>query len=1801
MSEQAPDRETLGRYLRKVTGELREARGRIGELERRQSEPIAIVGMSCRFPGGVGSPDDLWDLLAAGGDAVTGFPEDRGWDLEGVYHPDPHHPGTSYAREGGFLADAAEFDAEFFGISPREALATDPQQRLMLEAAWEAVEDAGIDPGALVGSRTGVFTGLMHHDYGLGSAAAFELGGPLSTGSAASGRVAYEFGLEGPAVTVDTACSSSLVAMHLAGQALRAGECDLALAGGVAVLGTPNLFVEFSRQLGLAPDGRCKTFAAAADGVGCAEGVGLVVLERLAAARRNGHEVLAVVRGSATNQDGASNGPTAPNGPSQERVIRQALAAAGLTAAEVDAVEAHGTGTTLGDPIEAQALLATYGQGREGAAPLRLGSVKSNIGHAQTAAGVAGVIKMVLALRHNELPRTLHVDAPTPHVDWSAGAVELLTEPVAWEPGERPRRAGVSSFGASGTNAHLILEEAPPPEAGAAEEAAPEAGSGGGAEAVAWPLSAKSEPALREGAARLAKHLRSEPRLAPLDVGHSLAARRSRHPHRAAAIGGGREQLLAALDALAAGEPHAALVQGRARPGKLAFLFSGQGAQRAEMGRDLREAFPAFAGALEEACAELDRHLERPLADLLLAPAGSPEAALLDRTEFTQPALFAIEVALFRLLQGWGLEPDFLIGHSIGELAAAHVAGVFDLAGAARLIVARGALMGALPAGGAMVAIEASEQEVLADLPAPLSIAAINAPASVVVSGAEGAALDLEARWRERGRRTSRLRVSHAFHSELMEPMLEEFAAVAAAISYAEPRIPIVSNLSGELLAPAQAMDPAYWVAQVRQPVRFAAGVSQLAASGVTAFVELGPDAVLSPMAEASLAGAEATVAPLLRRDRPEAEALLAGLAAAEAGGAAWEWATFFAARGGSPVPLPTYAFQRRRYWVDPVAATSAPGAAAAGLDAAEHPLLGAAVFLPAEEGWLLTGRLSLSAQPWLADHAVLGTTILPGTGFLELALKAAEQAGAEAVEELTIEAPLLLPERGAVQVQVLVGAAGEDGGRPLSIHSRPAGCGEGEEEWVRNASGALAAASAAAPAGLEEWPPAGAEPLAVESFYEDVAAIGATYGPAFQGLKAAWRRGEELFAEVELAEEQRAEAERFGIHPALLDAALHPVMLAAGEQGPRVPFSWRGVSLARVGATALRVRLAPAAADPAALSLLVADEAGAPVAGVAAIAARPISVEQLAALRRGGADSLFELRWSPLDLATAAAGEAAPRRFECVPRPELDPPAAAQALCAEVLAELQAAVAVDERLAILTRDAVAVAEGEAPDPAAAAVWGLVRSAQAEHPGRFGLIDGDGSEASAAALEAALASGEEQIALREGAASVPRLARVEAEGGDAARLDPDGTVLITGATGTLGGVFARHLVAEHGVRRLLLLGRRGPDAPAAAGLRAELEQLGAEVEIEAADVADREQLAALVAAVPAAHPLTAVLHCAGVTDDGVVESLDPERLATVLAPKATAAWHLHELTRELEGCELVLFSSGAATLPSPGQGNYAAANAFLDALAQARQAQGLPALALGWGSWGREGALAEQLSEADRARLGRRGVVPLGDAEGLELFERARGLGRPLLWPIHLDLTALRAGAAAGTLAPVLSGLVRAPARRAAAAALAARLAAAPEAEREPLATELVRGHVAAVLGHASAAAIDVEAPFKELGFDSLAAVEFRNRLAQATGLALPATLVFDHPSTVEAARFLCALVAPDPNGVGRVEAGIEGLRALLAGLSETERRQAEARLRTLLAAEEPAAGTNEESLERIEAASAEELLAIVDDEIGAR
>ncbi|MET9854949.1 beta-ketoacyl synthase N-terminal-like domain-containing protein, partial [Streptomyces sp. NPDC006450] len=1213
------------------------------ELPQRPSEdePIAVVGIGCHLPGGIDSPEQLWQVVSDGRTVVGPFPSDRGWDLDHLFDPDPDASGRSYASTGGFLERAAEFDADFFGISPREALAMEPQQRLLLETSWEALERAGIAPTALRGSRTGVFVGAGALEYGPRShEPSAGLDGYLLTGSAlsiASGRIAYALGLEGPALTVDTACSGSLVALHLAVQSLYRGECGLALAAGATLMGSPAVFTEFSRQRGLAPDGLIKAFAEAADGTAFGEGVAVLVLERLSDAQRNGHPILGVIRASAINQDGASNGLTAPSGAAQRKLIRETLATAGLTTADVDAVEAHGTGTTLGDPVEAQALLATYGQERLEDRPLWLGSVKSNLGHTQAAGGAVGIIKMIMAMRHEVLPRTLHVDGPSPNVDWSAGNIELLTSEQPWPRGERPRRAGVSAFGVSGTNAHVIVEEPP-----ATEPAPPTAAE----PAALTPLvvTARNEQALRAQARNLLTFAEAHPDTAPADLGHALGTTRALLGHRAVLLAAGRDELLQGLRTVADGAADPAVFRGTASGGRLAFLFTGQGSQRIGMGARLYDTQPVFRHALEEAVGHLDLQLEHSLWDVLFAEPDSDGARLLDQTAYAQCALFAVETALFRLLESWGLRADFLCGHSIGELAAAHAAGVLSLEDAATLVAARGRLMQELPSGGAMLAVQATEEEVLPLLGAQVGIAAVNGPDSVVVSGAEEAVEEIGRHFKDAGRRTSRLRVSHAFHSPLMEPMLDEFRRVAQIVTYHRPNIPLVSNLTGLPARPEELCTPEYWVRHVREAVRFHDSVLRLADSGVDTFLELGPDPVLSVLAQNALDGRPGTpaFAALLRRDHDEERQALSGLALAHARGAHVDWHAHHADRTTLPVELPTYAFQRRRFWLTP----PIPHGQAAGLGqtAAEHPLLGAVVELAGSDSVVLTGNLSLSSHPWLADHVIAGTTLVPGTAFVELAVAAGARAGVPRVVELTLEAPLVLPDEGGITLQIAVGEPDASGGRTVACYSRPQEA-TPETPWERHASGLLDAGSAVPPAadsfGLTAWPPPGAEPVDTTGLYAKLADQGYGYGPLFQAVRSVWRRDGEVFAEVALPEEAGSEARDFGLHPALLDAAMHAAELGSGEplpEGTRVPFSWNGVELHAAGAESLRVRITTKGADE--LSLTVADGVGVPVAVVGSLVSRAVSAEQLVVAGRGrSGGGLFRLGWDPLAVVDGVVG----------------------------------------------------------------------------------------------------------------------------------------------------------------------------------------------------------------------------------------------------------------------------------------------------------------------------------------------------------------------------------------------------------------------------------------------------------------------------------------------------------------------------------------------------------------------------------
>ncbi|MGL5865738.1 MAG: amino acid adenylation domain-containing protein [Dermatophilaceae bacterium] len=2029
-------------------------------------DQVAIVGIGCRYPRTIASPEQLWEFVARGGNAATpGFPADRGWDLPALTSGDLDVAGSTYVRGGSFVSGVSAFDPAFFGISPREALAMDPQQRLLLELSWEALERAGIDPAGLRGSPAGVYFGVVAQEYGPrvfdGDPAQ---AGHLTTGttpSVASGRVAYSLGLSGPAVTVDTACSSSLVAVHLAAKALRSGECSIALTGGANVVCAPSIFVGFARLGALAPDGMSKPFSADADGFGVSEGAAVLVLERLSDAHRHGHEVLAVLRGTAVGQDGASDGLSAPSEDGQRRVIRAALADAGLDVGDVDVVEAHGTGTKVGDPIEARALLATYGEGHDPQNPLLVGSVKSNIGHAQAASGVAGIVKMVEAIRHAEVPGTVHLTRPTAAVDWSTGTVRVPTETVPW-PAEldHPRRAAVSSFGISGTNAHVIIEQAPP-ETDRERPATPDA------PAVPLLLSARTPGALRAQAERLRARMAEQADLGLADVAYSLLVARAQLEQRAAVLAADRDEALRALAALAAGEPDPAVVVGEAIPdGRMCFVFPGQGSQWQGMALDLMDQHPVFRASIAECERALGEFVDWSLTAVLR---GAPGAPGFDQVDVVQPVLFAVMVSLARCWQELGVRPDAVIGHSQGEIAAACVAGALSLRDAAMVVTRRSRSILAIAGTGGMASVMLSAEQVellLPTCPGDLEIATVNGPNTTVVSG-DTAGIDAFIAQCEAGDiRVRRIPVDYASHSSHVEQVGD---AVVAALEGIEPRpanTAIISTVTGEPID-GERMDPGYWYDNLRRTVRFADAVRAAHAAGHRFFVEMSPHPVLTAGIEESLPDAGpgecSVVTGTLRRDDGDLRRLLTSVAEIRVAGGPLELTGLIGER--RLVDLPTYAFEHLHLWLSPALTTSAHSGGTGSTDL-DHPLLAAELEHPEDDGMQFTGRLALDTHPWLADHAVNGVVLVPGAALAELLLYAGQRAGTPAVEDLVLREPLIVPADGAVQVQVVL--TGNGGARVYSRPDRPGAA------WTKHAEATLtpAAVEPAANPDLAAWPPRDAKSVDVSDSYDRLAARGYEYGPAFRGLRAVWRRGDEVFAEITLDADRKDDG--FALHPALLDAALHALEYLPADEVTtdrvRLPFEWAGVRLHAEGATTARVRIRPTTADTYRLEL--ADAAGLPVCTVDSLTLRPISCDRLQAAGAAPSDALFGVEWMPAAVPETVTGpefatwpEVPTANGVCV-LPCLDgtgplPQGAHRAL--DEVAGIARRWLTDDTygratLVVLTSRAVSTGPGdEVLDLAYAPVWGLLRSAQTENPGRIVLLDVDDATRWTNAVTAALASGEPQAALRRGTLHTPRVVRatnsliggldllsettwqlrtlgegtleagnmaikpwpeasrplepgevrigVRAHGlnfrdvmigyrlypdttvdlgnegagvvletapdvttlrpgdrvmgmffgvgpqiirhsgyltrypdtwsyeqaacvpaafltayyalhelaglrggervlihagtggvglaaiqlaqhagaevfataspakwpvlrglglddehiansrtcdfadafahttrgagvnvvvnslarefvdaslrllprggrfielgktdirdsdtidrtfpgvryqhfdltkvgphdtqrvlvalgamfargelrplpvsvrdvrqmPDALRflsrgrhigklavtlprpLDPAGTVLITGGTGMLGSLLARHLVRTHGLRNLLLVSRSGSDAPGAAELCDELGADGAEVRVAAADVADPAALHTVLSEVPAAHPLTAIVHAAGVLDDALFTDLTAEQIDRVVRPKVDAAWNLHEATRDLDLSAFVLFSSAAGILGTPGQGNYAAANTFLDALVEHRRGLGLPAMSLAWGLWEQASGMTGHLGERDLDRLRATGFTAVTNDEGLALFDTALSSGQSLLIPARLDPAQ---GGSHGDLPRILSGFAR-PRRRLASTAnpqtqtaTGTDLATMGTEQRRSTLTGVVRGVAAAVLGHQSADAVPEDAVFKNLGFDSLGAVDFRNRLRKATGLPVTANAVFTYQTTTALTDHLLTLLPP--------------------------------------------------------------------------
>ncbi|WP_267888471.1 type I polyketide synthase [Nocardia yamanashiensis] len=2098
-------------------------------LEEARSEPVAIVGMACRFPGGIDTPGKLWETVLSGRETVGRYPEDRGWDLDTLFDDDPAHRGTTYARHGSFIDNAADFDAAFFGMSPREARVTDPQHRLLLETSWEALESATIDPVSLVGSDTAVYLGAIVDEYGdrlrdpRGSMGEYE--GQVMLGNSRgvlSGRVSYTLGLEGPAVTLDTACSSSLVALHLGVQALRAGQTAMALVGGATVMSTPAFVLEFSRMQGLAPDGRSKAFGAGADGMGLGEGVGVLVLERLSDAQRLGHPVLALVRGSAINQDGASNGLTAPSRQAQQKLIRSALADAQLTAADIDVIEAHGTGTPLGDPIEAAALINTYGAAHTPDHPLLLGSVKSNIGHSQAAAGMAGVIKMVHAMRSGLLPRTLHADPVSDLIDWDAGNIRVLRENRAWPAAGAPRRAAVSSFGVSGTNAHVVLEGAPDPVAAAVDGSADPA-------QLPWLLSAKTPAALAGQARRLREFLDDQPGARPVDIARSLVTTRTAFPHRAAFVASDLATAAACLEAIEHGHPHPAVTGGRAGEREVVFVFPGQGSQWREMGRELLDSAPVFAARIAECAAALAPWVEWDLEQVLRGVDGAPG---LDRVDVVQPALFSVMVSLAALWRSLGVEPGAVIGHSQGEIAALCVAGGLSLEAAARIVAVRSRALTRLSGSCTMAALAVDAERarnLLAEYGDDVAIAAHNGPRAVVISGPVPALERIVARCQADGFDARVIDVDYGSHSaqvEQIRPDLDELRQVEAG----EFDLRFFSALHGRRTEPGE-VSGAYWYENLRHPVEFDAAVRAAMAAGFDTFVEVSPHPVLLPAIESigEDEGATVTTVGTLRRDDGGMTRLLTSAGQLHCAGVEVDWQPCFGQPGGAVV-LPTYAFDRKRFWVDPPRALGATP----GIENVEHPVLTGRARVAATGECLYFGSVSLRTQSWLADHAVQGRILFPGTAFLELAAFVADQLGLAAVDELTVVTPLFLAENRQVQLQLAVGAL--DGMRRRVVVHSFADEEDGEPaRWIEHASGFLTAEPAVAAAGADAaWPPVTAEPVDIDGLYTDLAELGYHYGPAFQGVRRLWTTPDGFAADIECPPGIEDTVRSFYFHPALLDAGLHGFAAGQGEV-PRLvlPFSWQGVRFSGMRSGRMRVSVAFTGNQQA--RIIVRDGHGLHLGSVESLTVRELTTTLDGAERPaeslfaptwvrltqppghpageppvtvalfGGRANALELGGGPrgrtenhsgaIDLVAEYAhpgvvldgpvsdGVRTARVLALVfePGTGLAPDGAALAAALAVLNDrLAAEAAADSRILVLTRSAVRATPADAVHPHTAALVAMVRSIQLENPDRITIVDVDDLGALERAVALAVHTDLNEAAIRRGAVYLRRLSRAavahpghlalpesggwritpggdgvveklaieesglradtelapdevliavravglnfrdvlialnvyegpgrkignecagevvavgaavtEFQAGDRvfgrvadsladlavahrselavipgdwsfataasipitygsayhavvniaglragekvlvhsaasgvgmaavglARLlgaevyataspqkfgvltalgipddhlcssrdgdferhfrellggngfdvaidafsgplvdatlrlmrpggrfveigradirDPEsvareydgvrydvfnlfgltpqqirdrlghivdlvvsgewpripvrswdirelpdafkvigdglhvgknvvtiprayramgagpaaGTVLITGGVGMAGAHTARHLVRDRGERHLLLVSRNGENTTGARELADELRVLGADsVRIAACDIADETALTGLLASIPAAHPLTGVVHAAGVLRDGIAAALTPEDLHAVLAPKAVGAWHLHRLTERLDLDYFVLFSSVAGTLGNAGQANYAAANGYLDGLAALRHDRGLPATAIAWGLWSEASAMTAGVVTDESARLKRLGILGMSAAEALHLFDLAMGGSDTAPIACRFDRARLRSALFKQDGGIATSGADsngRAAQRN---DGFRIELAGTPPKQRAQVALAAVRREIAATLGLESSNDVEPDSAFRALGFDSLTAVELRNRINALTGLRLPTTVVFDNPTP----RALATAIVEELAGELR-DAVDDELRVLLSRMKE--------------------------------------------------
>lgn len=1712
-------------------------------------EPIAIISMDCRYPGKIDSPASLWDVVASGTDVTSRFPSDRGWNFENLFSSDSDNvaPGTSVTDRGGFLADMAHFDTSPFKISPREALAVDPQQRLLLEVTWHLAERARIAPSALRGSSTGVFVGVMYSDYAgrflnsdsHGHDAHLSLG---SAGSVAAGRISYTFGLQGPCIAIDTACSSSTVAIDLAAKSLRSGECALAIAGGVTIMATPRPFIMFSRQGGLAPDGRCKSYSAAADGTAWSEGVGLLMLERLSDAKRNGHEILGLVRGSAVNSDGASNGLTAPNGAAQERVIQQALTNAGIRPEEVDVLEGHGTATTLGDAIEVQAVLAAYGNA-EREFPLLLGSIKSNIGHTQAASGVAGVIKMVQALQHGMVPQSLHAERPSTYIGRKE-RVELASGPRPWPERKMggPRRAAVSSFGIGGTNSHIILEE----HSGDATETLttvdlqicediPQ-------KSYPWLLSSATEAGMRAQAQALLDH-NHEQEFNATDVAFSLATTRSFLPYRAAVISGrnGASAYASPLRAIAQDREHSDVVIGLevGVPPRLVFMFSGQASLKNHSLKgikDLCASFPAFDTSFKAICHELDSRLVTSLSEVV----RNDLKHLVKRADLSQAIIFALEVAMFRLLESFDIHPDAVVGHSVGEIAAAHVAGYLSLPSAAALISTRGKLMAELPEQGAMASISASAEDIekaldeLTGREGTCAIAAVNASSSVVVSGSVDAVTAIMDVFINRGRPVTLLEgVDRAFHSPFMDSMLNNLsqALYEDAVfcnSATRSTIPLVSTVTGKFADATQLASPEYWTSQVRAAVRFADAVGTLTSMGAPVFLEIGPSAPLSVHVPDAISTKGAV------------NTLLEALGRLWVCGVHMKWEAAFQGSGARAVHLPVYHFQRRRYWLDPPNQFSKTPNTHHPHDwgmTSSHPVLSGVAPVPGEPGAVVCqGYLSLDTLPWLVDHSVGGQSVLPATVLADLALSAGRESLLErpVLDELAIIKPLVLTAGVCNIIQVIVNFAltsevgVADAYRNVKVYSRPQNAGV-NRDWTQHATGTLRSSFSStlveANRPVQTWQ---AVDVNISGAYAALDDAGITYGQTFQCARTIWRSEDELFLRAELrlpGQASRPKSTSFFIHPALLDSALHVRALMEFAETPtssmdvRLPFSLRGMQILRsvsdVESIFVITPTRKNRTNDGSFSLTIEDREGNLVAMIPEVVTRPWKPTLQEA-------NLFRLEWSPVvnesigikptrtnsESEVDTEDEIVHTRDLLCSYFNMTLPNAVHIASAHILETIQqwtlsSTFASGARLVVVTEKASI----NDPDLISTAIWGLIRSAQAEFgPERLVLVDMDGTVDSMMALPQALASGQGVVAVRDGVVMTPTLQKFEPmplTPRATATLPPvntSGTVLITGGTGALGALFARHLVRKYNAKSIVLLSRTGPNAPSAGAIIEDLSSMGATIQILICDITKRAEVSAVLGRMH--PPVTAIIHTAGMLDDGTLSTQTAQRISSVLRPKVDGAWLLHQLAPA--EAQLFLFSSAAGVLGNRGQAGYAAGNCFLDGLAKHRRVRGKHGLSLAWGPWENVHGMAGNMPHDGM-------LLSLSDRQGLDAFDSAVLMSEEEALILPLSHREGWSNFFSLSRDQQTTSFSKPPGKVHGYSSWRNRLATIEsQKDRAAVLYGLVHDEVAQVLGHQPEHTLPNRS-FADLGMDSFTAVQLRNKLSVLSGLkGLPPTLAFD-------------------------------------------------------------------------------------------